>query len=159
MGIVSIYYIYNNMAYVIISNILLVGALFIMDKIIKAPLFHFLVLGALLFASYSFLNPDSSFKNDVVIVDKGQIQHIKDKFLNDWGREPSADEVKILINGAVLTEIYYREGLKLGLDKNDMVIKKRIRKKMELFSPDKATLKKQQKQMLKNYEVIVEGDK
>ncbi len=130
-----------------------------MDKIIKAPLFHFLVLGSLLFISYSYLNPESSQRDDVVIIDKGQIQHIKDKFLADWGRKPTEDELKILIHSAVLTEVYYREGLKLGLDKNDMVIKKRIRKKMEIATPDKNTLKKQQKQMLKNYKVIIEGDK
>jgi len=130
-----------------------------MDKIIKAPLFHFFVLGSLLFIVYSFLNPESSARNDVVIIDKGQIKHIKDKFLNDWGREAKPDEVKILINGAVLTEIYYREGLKLGLDKNDMFIKKRIRRKMELTTPDRTTLKKQQEQMLKNYEVIIEDNK
>jgi len=130
-----------------------------MNTIIKAPIFHFFILGILLFSMYTFLNPGSEERDDVVIIDKGQIQHIKDKFLNDWGRKATPQEVEILIHGAVLTEVYYREGLKLGLDKNDMVIKKRIRKKMELFSPDKATLKKQQKQMLKNYEVIIEDKK
>ena len=130
-----------------------------MNKIIKAPLFHFLLLGSLLFIFYTFLNPESSARNDKIIISKGQIQHIKDKFVNDWGRAAKPDEVKILINGAVLTEIYYREGLKLGLDQNDMVIKKRIRKKMELATPDKATLKKEQKQFLKKYEIIIEDVK
>jgi len=127
-----------------------------MNKIIKAPFFHFLLLGILLFVSYSFLNPDTSVRNDRIVISKGQIQHIKDKFLNDWGREPKSNEVKILIHGAVLTEAYYREGLKLGLDKNDMVIKKRIRKKIELSALNKASLKKQQEQILKNYTVVVE---
>ena len=127
-----------------------------MNKIIKAPLFHFFVLGLLLFISYDFLNPNDSNEKNKIVISKGQIQHIKDKFKNDWGRKPSSNEVKILIHGAVLTEAYYREGLKIGLDKNDIVIKKRIRQKMQLATPDKITLKKQQKQMLKDYEVIIE---
>ena len=130
-----------------------------MDKIIKAPLFHFLILGALLFTVYALLNPNSSDREDVVVIDKGYIKHIKDKFLNDWGREVKPDELKILINGAVLTEVYYREGLKIGLDKNDMVIKKRIRKKMELATPNREILKKRQKQMLKNYKIIIEDNR
>jgi len=130
-----------------------------MNKIIKEPLFHFLILGALLFTGYALLNPNSSDREDVVVIDKGYIKHIKDKFLNDWGREAKPNELKILIKGAVLTEVYYREGLKIGLDKNDMVIKKRIRKKMELATPNKETLKKQQEQILKNYEIIIEDYK
>lgn len=129
------------------------------DKIITAPLFHFLILGALLFFVYSFLNEDSTEADTKVVINQGQIKHIKDKFLSDWGREAKPDEVKILINGAILTEVYYREGLKIGLDKNDMVIKKRIRQKMELATPDKDTLKKQEKQMLNNYEIVIEDNK
>jgi len=130
-----------------------------MNKIIKAPLFHFLILGGLLFAVYSFLNPNSLENQNKIVIDKGYIQHIKDKFVSDWGRDAKPNELKILIHGAVLTEAYYREGLKLGLDKNDMVIKKRIRKKMEMSTPDKSTLKKQQKQMLENYKIVIEDNK
>jgi len=127
-----------------------------MNKIINAPFFHFIILGFLLFLSYGFLNPDASLRSDKITISKGQIQHIKDKFLNDWGRAAKPDEMKILIHGAVLTEAYYREGVKLGLDKNDMAIKKRIRKKMELSTSDKVSLKKQQEQILKNYTVVIE---
>jgi hypothetical protein len=130
-----------------------------MNNVLKSPLFHFLVLGAMLFVVFAVLNPDSMEDDNKIVITKGDIKHIKDMFEDKWGRAPKEDELKILIHGAVLTEAYYKEGIKLGLDKNDAVIKKRIRQKMELATPNKEVLKKQQEQMLKNYDVTIEGEK
>ena len=106
------------------------------NKLLKAPFFHFLILGSLLFIVFDILNPEVEEKDNIIQIDKVQIKHISDRFADKWGREPKADELKILIDGHILTEAYYREGIKLGLDKNDYTIKKIVRKKVELINKD-----------------------
>jgi len=106
------------------------------NKLIKAPFFHFLILGSLLFIVFDVLNPEETQEDNVIKIDKLKIKHISDRFSDKWGRSPKADELKILIEGNILTEAYYREGIKLGLDKNDYTIKKIVRKKVELINKD-----------------------
>ena len=108
----------------------------IITTILKAPLFHFFILGALLFVAYAWINPESAERDDQISISKGQVKHISESFAKQWNRAPSELEIKGLIDDQVMTEIYYREGIKLGLDQNDPIIKKRIRKKTEMISQD-----------------------
>jgi peptidyl-prolyl cis-trans isomerase C len=54
--------------------------------------------------------------------------------INNWteqvGRKPSKEELNGIINQLVDEEILYREALSLGLDKNDIIIKRRLAQKI-----------------------------
>ena len=106
----------------------------------KSPLFHFFILGGLLFVAYSWLNPESEERNDLIVIDQAQIKYLSELQAKRLNRTPTADEIKGLIDDYVITEIYYREGVKLGLDKNDHMIKKRVRNKIEMISNDVVSL-------------------
>ena len=60
--------------------------------------------------------------------------------INSWstqvGRNPSSDELIGLINNAIEEEILYREALKLGLDQDDIIIKRRLVQKIMLLKKD-----------------------
>jgi len=105
-----------------------------MTNILKAPLLHFALLGALLFVLYTWLNPNSMERDDQLIISKGEIQHIVNIYENKWKRQPTEKVLKSLLDDYVLTQIYYLEGIKLGFDKNDNQIKRRVRQKMEMIS-------------------------
>lgn len=118
-------------------------------QLLKEPLLHFLLIGAGLFALYSAINPDAG--NDKrIVVDDGRINNLISVFEKTWNREPSEQELKSLINDYVLEEIYYRQALEMGIDKNDAMIRRRLRQKMEFFAasaaatvePDTAELEK-----------------
>jgi len=51
-------------------------------------------------------------------------------------RAPTVDELKVLIEDQIREEIYYREALAMGLDRDDMIIRRRLRQKMEFLSHD-----------------------
>ena len=51
-----------------------------------------------------------------------------------WKRQPTGTELEALIDGDVRDEVYYREALALGMDRNDTVIRRRMRQKMEFLS-------------------------
>jgi len=108
--------------------------------IFKSPLLHFLVLGLLLFVAFAWLNPESTERNERITISKGQIKNMSERYVKKWKRTPTAQELKSIIDDYVMTEMYYREGLKLGLDKNDPIIKKRIRQKTEMIVKDVISL-------------------
>ncbi len=56
-------------------------------------------------------------------------------------RPPTAEEIRGLVDDYVREEVYYREAMALGLDRDDTVIRRRLRQKMEFVSDDIAAVK------------------
>jgi parvulin-like peptidyl-prolyl isomerase len=105
-------------------------------KLLKEPLIHFLLIGAALFALYGVLHSGDNSASDEIIVSTGQIESLAATFSNRLGRPPSAEELTELINDYVAEEVLSREAIKLGLDRNDPVIRSRLEQKMMFFAND-----------------------
>lgn len=109
-----------------------------MTRLIKEPLLHFLLLGALIFAGNAWLNRDAASK-DELIVSLAQQENLARTFSRTWQRLPTTEELDGLIRDYVREQIAYRESLALGLDKEDIIIRRRMRQKLELLTEDLAT--------------------
>lgn len=107
-------------------------------SLIKEPLIHFLVIGVGLFGLYALVNPDAMQTEKRIVVDQGRIDSVKGRFQRVWQREPTEKELQGLIDDFVMEEIYYREALAMGIDKNDPVIRRRLRQKMEIYTDNLA---------------------
>ena len=55
-------------------------------------------------------------------------------FERTWQRAPTPDEMKSLIDGYVREEIFYREGVAMQLDRDDQLIRRRVRQKVEFLA-------------------------
>jgi hypothetical protein len=111
-----------------------------MKRILKEPLLHFLLLGAGLFIAYGLISdPGSSNTPGKLVVTVGQVEHLAAGFAKTWQRPPTDAELKGLIDDWVREEVYYREAMAMGLDKDDTVIRRRLRQKLEFVSDDIAT--------------------
>ena len=116
-------------------------------RLLREPLAHFAVLGALIFALFG--NATSADERRIVI-DAARVERIAGQYAQNFRRAPSADELDALIRDDVKEEVYYREALRLGLDRDDEVVRRRMRVKMEAFgetaediaAPDDATLQR-----------------
>jgi hypothetical protein len=98
----------------------------------REPLMHFVVLGALIFGIDAALHPQQ--KDDrVVIVTKAMRQSFIDNFDEDKSRVPSDDELGKMIESWVASEILYREGKALGVDRGDDMIRDRVAFKLQLL--------------------------
>jgi len=108
-----------------------------MKRLLKQPLLHFLLLGAGLFLAYSLMpkGPGTSEPGKIVVT-QGQIEHLATGFAKTWQRSPTAQELEGLVRDWVREEVYYREAMALGLDRDDTVIRRRLRQKMEFVSDD-----------------------
>jgi hypothetical protein len=102
-----------------------------MNKLIREPLLHFLLLGVALFALYGWLNRDGFNSRNEIVVSQGQVRNLRSQFERLWQRAPTQQELEGLINNWVREEIFYREGLAMGLDRDDPVVRRRLQQKVE----------------------------
>ena len=96
--------------------------------LLREPLVHFLVAGALIFVVLSGRPPDSGERR--IAVDEAVVTGLVNGYVQAFRRPPSDEELDGLIRDYVRGEVYYREALRLGLDRDDDVVKKRLRNKM-----------------------------
>src|ERR1700704_664934 len=98
----------------------------------REPLLHFVLLGALIFGVDAVLHPPP--KDDKVItVTKAMRQSFIDNFDEDKSRVPSDAELEKMIESWVASEILYREGKSLGVDRGDDMIRDRVAFKLQLL--------------------------
>lgn len=107
-----------------------------LKQIWKQPLVHFLAIGALLFGTYYAIRPPA--KQDIILVDDGQIDRMIMVFKKEWNRVPTESELKGLLERYIEQEIYYRKALEMNLDKNDEFIRRRLEQKLRFLTHDMA---------------------
>lgn len=109
-----------------------------MEKLLREPLVHFLLLGAGLFVAFGLVGEHSGSEPGEIVATQGQIDSLAIGFARTWQRPPTDSELEGLIQDHIREEVYYREALALGLDKDDIVIRRRLRQKMEFVTDDVA---------------------
>jgi len=108
-------------------------------RLLREPLLHFALLGAAIFGAYRLVAPPASEASEIVIT-ADRISSIAAQFsASHAGRPPHEDELRAAIDAYVRDEMLYREGLALGLDRDDPVVRNRVRQKAELLSEDALT--------------------
>jgi parvulin-like peptidyl-prolyl cis-trans isomerase-like protein len=106
--------------------------------LLAEPMLHFLLIGIALFAAYRWRAPVDPAGRAIVIT-QGVVDDLVTQQVAARGHEPSAAELNRLIESYVHDEILYREGVKLGLDRDDLVVKRRVRQKIELLAEEEAS--------------------
>ncbi len=107
-----------------------------LKKLVREPLLHFLVLAAMLFVVYSLVSKGSSSEGGKIVITQGQLASMWESFTQTRQHEPTREEWQGLIRERVREEVYYREALALGMDKDDLIIRRRLQQKMEFVSDD-----------------------
>src|SRR4051812_29183029 len=102
------------------------------------PMLHFLLIGIALFGAYRWVSPGDSGGHRIVIT-QGVIDDLVTQHVAARGREPSATELNHLIDSYVRDEVLYREGVRLGLERDDIVVKRRVRQKIEMIAEEDAS--------------------
>ena len=98
---------------------------------------HFLLLGALIFAAFKFISSET-IEPGKILITQGRIESLETAFSRTWRRPPATSELEGLIRDYVREEVFAREAVALGLDKDDTIIRRRLRQKLEFVSEDVA---------------------
>ena len=109
----------------------------------REPLLHFLLIGAALFVIYHWLNPTATNSDTSrrIELTNDDIRQLEISWTAQWQRPPTPEEMRNLVEDKVRQEILYREGLALGLDRDDTIVKRRLAQKMEFLADDVSALR------------------
>lgn len=107
-----------------------------MQRLLHEPLLYFLLAGAGIFALGEFM-PD---RDDYIIeVTAAERARLNDQWQAQMDRAPAERELAGLIEQWIREEILYREALRMGLDRDDIIIRRRLAQKLNFLTEDVAT--------------------
>jgi hypothetical protein len=104
--------------------------------LLREPLVHFLLIGAALFLAFGLTRQHSGSASGRIVVSGREVEQLSAQFARTWMRPPTDDEVQGLVREYVRDEVYYREALAMGLDRDDPIIRRRLRQKLEFILED-----------------------
>ena len=107
-------------------------------KLLREPLVHFLLLGAALFGVFALVGDRGSARPSHIVITPGHLEHLLVSFTRTWQRPPTAQELAGLIDDAIREEVWYREAVALGLDRDDTIVRRRLRQKLEFLTEETA---------------------
>jgi len=125
-------------------------------KLSHQPLLHFLILGGGLFLLFNLIGGEDEAANNSgeqnpatprsiskeIVISAGRIESLAALYQKTWQRPPTEQELGALIDNFVREEIMYRQALALGLDRDDPIVRRRMRQKLVFFTEDIAALAK-----------------
>ena len=104
-------------------------------ELFKEPVVHSLLIGSSFFVANALIAPaESDGLNRAITVTDEQASALVSTFARTWRRSPTEREIQSLIDDHIRTEVYVREAMRLGLDQNDTIIRRRLRQKMEFLN-------------------------
>jgi hypothetical protein len=108
-------------------------------RLLREPLVHFLLLGAALFLLFAMVGDSDGAPTDRIVISNGRIEQLTEIFMRTWQRPPTEEELAGLIENHIRDEVYYREALAMGLDRDDTIVRRRLRQKLEFLTDDLVT--------------------
>src|SRR5262245_12067999 len=94
-------------------------------RMLREPLVHFLIAGSRLLGLSTFFGRSAAFRDQKFRIDitAAKIGRLRDTWTAQSGRPPDAKQMRDLIDDYVREEVFYREAIASGLDKDDTIIR------------------------------------
>src|SRR6056297_3885752 len=102
-------------------------------KLLREPLLYFLLAGAALFLISDALGGDAAER---IVVSDAERARLAAQWQAQMGRPPTDTELDGLIQQWLREEIYYREAKAMGLDEDDVIIRRRLAQKLTFLTED-----------------------
>ena len=115
--------------------------------VLREPLLHFLIVGAGVFLLYGILSGPDDGSDREINVSVGQVEHLVSIFQKTRQRLPTPEELTGLVDNYIVEELLYREAVAIGLDRDDTIVRRRMRQKMDFLLDDLATIEPTDKEL------------
>jgi hypothetical protein len=114
----------------------------------REPLLQFLLLGAVLFGLFGLFGKKNEAEPPAkIVISEQRVATLADGFARTWQRSPTEEELQGLVEDHIRDEVFYREGRAAGLDRDDVIIRRRVRQKMEFVVEDMAAVEPSEEQL------------
>ena len=118
-------------------------------RVVREPFVHFVLAGALLFAVSEYLEARANFSR--VTITAAQVQSLITNYRLENGSAPTAQQVDALVDNLIKEEIFYHQALRLGLDKNDEIVRRRLVQKYEFLQQDLGVVSEPTEEKLRDF--------
>jgi peptidyl-prolyl cis-trans isomerase C len=105
-------------------------------KFLSEPLLQFLILGGILYVVVSFIQLQKEKRPKEIVVDGERLALLVSNYKTQTGTLPSKDQLNAMIANYIKEEIFFREAKKMGLDKDDEIIRRRLSQKFDFVRSD-----------------------
>ena len=102
---------------------------------LRDPLALFLLVGVGVFALDHWREGGADESRRIAVTGE-EVERLRARSTAQRGRPPTGPELQALIEGAVDEEILYREAQRLGLDRDDAIVRRRLAQKMTFVLED-----------------------
>lgn len=118
-------------------------------RVLREPLFHFFVVGLILFV----LGQHHKAQTDIyrIEVTPDRVAKLSTDYRLQFGQVPSASTLDRLVDKFIDEEVLYREGLAMKLDRDDEIVRRRVVQKMQFLEQDLAAPAEPSKAELRRY--------
>jgi parvulin-like peptidyl-prolyl isomerase len=105
-------------------------------RLLSEPLVQFLILGVLLFLLTSYIRQHRDKQSREIIVNNERIGMMVMNYKTQTGDLPNKQQLDAMIDHYIREEISYREAKKMGLEKDDEIIRRRLSQKFDFLQTD-----------------------
>ena len=106
-----------------------------LPTLLREPLLHFLLIGAALFFVFDQVGDPLEINNRIVIR-QADLDILASDWLRRTGRPPSPQQVEQQLRQYIREQVLSREAVNLGLDRDDVIIRRRLTQKMQYLFDD-----------------------
>jgi hypothetical protein len=107
---------------------------------IHEPLVHFLLLGALILAASAIVSKHRDDASRRIVIDKSLVLHFIKLEQAQMGTPPSKSQLDGMIEDYIREEVEFREAKRMGLDKDDEIVRRRLASKFDFLQRDLVTV-------------------
>jgi peptidyl-prolyl cis-trans isomerase C len=123
----------------------------LLSKIAREPFLHFILLGVLIYVIADYIKAGKDTKRYEINISDNDLYRIASLWEKQYGTIPTQKELENIVHNFVREEVFYREGLEMGLDKEDEVVRRRIAQKLEFLQQDLVIVNEPSEEELQEY--------
>ena len=122
-------------------------------RLIREPLVQFLLVGIALFGGWRLVTPAEARRDDAnrIVITEDDLTQMRAAWLAKGLPPPTPQQLQGLIEERVHEEVLYREALALGMDKDDVIVRRQLARKMEFVAEDLSKLDEPTPQELRTW--------
>ncbi|MCV3241729.1 peptidylprolyl isomerase [Mesorhizobium sp. ZC-5] len=108
--------------------------------LVREPLVHFVLIGAVLFYIGGQRTSEGGIERNEIVITEGDIAQMLVSWQVQGLPPPSAAAIRGMVEAKVREEVLYREAITMGLDQDDIIVKRRLAQKMDFLAEDLSAL-------------------
>ncbi len=122
-------------------------------RLLKEPVLHFFVLGLVVFGLHALFEKKPLDVSDPYLleVSSADIEWVQTMWTKRMNRQPTAEELRGMINQMIREQVLSREAVAMGLDEGDIVVRRRLSQKMDFLFKNLSSLTEPTEEELREF--------